>query len=306
MNQVISGVVINIFATGITSFISAKFLQVYQELNNSGIFPTWTIPGLTKIPFIGGILFESNLFTYAMFGLLFLVQFGLFFTRWGLRTRAVGEHPKAADTLGINVFRMRYANVLIGGMLAGLAGAYFTIESVPSFEPLLTNGRGFISLAAMIFGNWRPGGLLIGALLFSQLMNFGGFPRALQAFVTGFGVEPYVIIITICLLYIVLGTFFEELSMILLTVPIFFPLVVGLGFDPVWFGVLFLINMQVGLLSPPFGLLLFAMKGVAPPHITMGQIVQAVMPYLYFGIGVMLLVFLLPPLATWLPRLLGS
>jgi simple sugar transport system permease protein len=105
--------------------------------------------------------------------LVFIAHYVLFYTRWGLRTRAVGEHPKAADTVGINVIKMRYANVMIGGALAGLAGAYFTIESVPSFEPLLTNGRGFISLAAMIFGNWTPIGSWTAALVFgaSQALN---------------------------------------------------------------------------------------------------------------------------------------
>jgi simple sugar transport system permease protein len=104
--------------------------------------------------------------------LVFISHYVLFNTRWGLRTRAVGEHPKAADTVGINVTKMRYANVIIGGMFAGLAGAYFTIESVPSFEPLLTNGRGFISLAAMIFGNWTPIGAWAASLVFgaSQAM----------------------------------------------------------------------------------------------------------------------------------------
>ena len=97
---------------------------------------------------------------------MFISHYVLFNTRWGLRTRAVGEHPKAADTVGINVTRMRYANVIIGGIFAGLAGAYFTIESVPSFEPLLTNGRGFISLAAVIFGNWTPIGAWVASLVF--------------------------------------------------------------------------------------------------------------------------------------------
>ena len=106
-DQIISGTVINIGAVGITSFISAKFLQKYQGLNSSGIFPAWDIPVLSKIPFIGPILFEHNLFVYALFFLLILLHVGLFYTRWGLRMRSVGEHPKAADTLGINVFKTR-------------------------------------------------------------------------------------------------------------------------------------------------------------------------------------------------------
>jgi simple sugar transport system permease protein len=105
--------------------------------------------------------------------LVFISHYIIFNTRWGLRTRAVGQHPKAADTVGINVIKMRYINVIIGGALSGLAGAYFTIESVPSFEPLLTNGRGFISLAALIFGNWTPIGAWTAALVFgaSQALN---------------------------------------------------------------------------------------------------------------------------------------
>jgi simple sugar transport system permease protein len=174
VDQIISGVVINIFSVGITSFLSAKFLQsAFPELNNSGIFPTWQVPGLSRLPFVGGIFFESNLFTYAMYIFLIVVHVALFYTRWGLRTRAVGEHPKAADTLGINVFRTRYIAVILSGMMAGVAGAYFTLGSVGRFDEVMTAGRGFISLAAMIFGNWNPFGAFGASLIF-------GFADALQ------------------------------------------------------------------------------------------------------------------------------
>jgi len=165
-NQIISGTAINIFSTGMTSFLSAKYLQVYQEYNNPGVFPSWPIPGLIKIPVLGPILFGNNLFVYALFFFLIVIQVALFFTRWGLRLRAVGEHPKAADTLGINVFRTRYMAVILGSMMAGLAGAYFTLGSVGRFDEVMTAGRGFISLAAMIFGNWTPIGSFGAGLLF--------------------------------------------------------------------------------------------------------------------------------------------
>lgn len=166
VNQIISGTVINILATGLTSYLSTKFLSVYQELNNPGVFPSWPIPLLSDIPVIGPILFDNNLFIYAMFIFLIVLQVVLFSTRWGLRLRAVGEHPKAADTLGINVFKTRYVAVILGGMMAGLAGAYFTVGSVGRFDQVMTGGRGFIGLAAMIFGNWNPFGSFGAGLLF--------------------------------------------------------------------------------------------------------------------------------------------
>lgn len=165
-DQIIAGTIINIFATGITSFLSAKFLQVYQELNNPGRFPTINIPLLSDIPFIGPILFQHNMFVYAMYIFIILITVGLYYTRWGLRTRSVGEHPKAADTLGINVFRTRYVSVILGGFMAGFGGAYFTLGSVGRFDELMTAGRGFIGLAAMIFGNWNPVGSFSAGLLF--------------------------------------------------------------------------------------------------------------------------------------------
>ncbi|MCS7055363.1 MAG: ABC transporter permease [Thermoflexales bacterium] len=174
VDQIISGTVINIFSVGITSFISAKFLSEFPELNNPGTFRSEPTPLLSAIPVIGPILFDNNFFTYAMFGLLVVIHIALFYTRWGLRTRAVGEHPKAADTLGINVFRTRYIAVLLSGALAGFAGAYFTLGSVGRFDEGLTAGRGFIALAAMIFGNWTPFGAFGAALIF-------GFADSLQS-----------------------------------------------------------------------------------------------------------------------------
>jgi simple sugar transport system permease protein len=180
-NQIVSGTVINIFALGMTSYISALFLQRQQELNNPPIFPTFAIPLLSKIPVIGPIAFLNNPFVYAMFILLIVIHTALFFTRWGLRHRSVGEHPKAADTLGINVFRTRYIAVVLSGMMAGFAGAYYTLGSVGRFDEVMTAGRGFIGLAAMIFGNWTPFGAFGASLLF-------GFADALSSKVAILGI----------------------------------------------------------------------------------------------------------------------
>lgn len=181
-NQIISGTVINIFAGGITAFISAKLMQENQELNNPGIFPTFEIPLLAKIPIIGPIFFFNNIFVYGMFILLIVLTVALFSTRWGLRLRSVGEHPKAADTLGINVFRTRYMAVILGGMVAGFAGAYFTLGSSGRFDEFMTGGKGFISLAAMIFGNWTPFGSFGAGLLF-------GFTDALSSKLAILGIQ---------------------------------------------------------------------------------------------------------------------
>jgi simple sugar transport system permease protein len=166
IDQIISGTVINIFSVGITSYISAKFLQAYQNLNNPGTFRPFDIPILADIPVIGPIIFRNNIFVYMMFIFLILIHVGLFYSRWGLRLRSVGEHPRAADTLGINVIRTRYMAVLLSGMMAGFGGAYFTLGSVGRFDEVMTAGRGFISLAAMIFGNWSPFGSFGAGLLF--------------------------------------------------------------------------------------------------------------------------------------------
>jgi simple sugar transport system permease protein len=174
VDQIVSGVAINIFGAGITSFISSRFLERNGDLlNNSGTFPVIPIPLLSKIPILGPIFFENNLIVYLTILLVIVLHVLLFYTPWGLRTRAVGEHPKAADTLGINVFMMRYVNVIIGGMIAGLGGAYFTLGSVGRFDEIMTAGKGFIGLAAMIFGKWNPFGAFTSSLIF-------GFADSLQ------------------------------------------------------------------------------------------------------------------------------
>lgn len=166
IDQIISGTVINIFSVGITSYISAKFLQEYQNLNNPGTFRPFDIPLLADIPVLGPIIFRNNMFVYMLFIFMILIHIGLFYTRWGLRLRSVGEYPRAADTLGINVYRTRYMAVLLSGMMAGFGGAYFTLGSVGRFDEVMTAGRGFIGLAAMIFGNWSPFGAFGAGLLF--------------------------------------------------------------------------------------------------------------------------------------------
>jgi len=164
-DQIISGTVINIMALGVTGYLYHQYLATNLP-PGPGTFPIWNVPGLSEIPVLGPIFFQQKLLTYSMLILAFVLHYLLFYTTWGLRTRAVGEHPRAADTLGINVFRMRYANVLIGGLIAGLGGAWFTLEGVDVFNPGMTNGLGFIGLAAMIFGKWSPFGALAGALIF--------------------------------------------------------------------------------------------------------------------------------------------
>ena len=166
VNQTISGTVINIFSAGLTAFISQKFLQHTPLLNTPKLFPRVPIPGLASIPLIGPILFNQNIFVYLMFEILIVLQLALFETRWGLRLRSVGEHPKAADTLGINVIRTRYMGVILSGLVAGIAGSFFTLGSVGRFDEGMTAGKGFIGLAAMIFGNWMPVGAIGAGMLF--------------------------------------------------------------------------------------------------------------------------------------------
>lgn len=173
MDQVIAGVVINLFVVGLTSYVSAQVFTEVRSLNNAPVFRAWSVPLLSEIPVIGPMLFQQNLFVYAAMILVVISTYYFFKTRNGLRARAVGEHPKAADTLGIDVYWTRYVHVTIGGMIAGFGGAWFTLGSVGRFDDNMTGGRGFIGIAALIFGRWHPVGVLAAALVF-------GFTDSLQ------------------------------------------------------------------------------------------------------------------------------
>jgi general nucleoside transport system permease protein len=174
VDQIIAGTIINIFAAGMTAFLSARVLTKLPDLNSPERVSPIPIPILHDIPVIGPLLFANNIFVYFLFFLICALHVGLFKTRWGLRVRAVGEHPKAADTMGIDVLRTRYINVVLGGMVAGIGGAFLVIGATGRFDKDMTAGRGFIGLAAMIFGAWTPIGSFFAALVF-------GFADALQA-----------------------------------------------------------------------------------------------------------------------------
>jgi ABC-type uncharacterized transport system permease subunit len=166
VDQIILGVVLNVLALGLTGFLYDRLMQPNPDLNSGNTFSAIKIPGLGDIPIIGPIFFDSTIFLYITYALIIVIQIGLFRTRWGLRVRAVGEHPTAADTVGIKVLWTRYRNVVLGGMVAGIGGAYLTIGSVGYFNKDISSGYGFIALAAMIFGRWTPLGSVAASLLF--------------------------------------------------------------------------------------------------------------------------------------------
>ncbi len=202
VNQIVLGVVINLLILGLTNYLYSSMMQRdAQTFNNPDVFQPVAIPVLSRIPLIGPLLFDANVLVYATFVVVVLVQVMLFHSRWGLRTRSVGEHPRAADTLGIHVNRTRYLNSLWAGAIAGLGGAAISIGSVGAFGANMTAGKGFIALAAVIFGRWTPIGAVGAALLFA-------FSTALKTLlsITGTPVEipsqflsmlPYVVTIVV-------------------------------------------------------------------------------------------------------------
>jgi ABC-type uncharacterized transport system permease subunit len=172
VDQVIVGVVLNVLVIGLTSFLFSQVLSKNTEfLNKPPRFPAIDIPLLSQIPIIGPVFFRQTIIVYIVYIAVAVVYFGIFKTKWGLRLRAVGEHPQAADTVGINVRRTRFWNVALAGAIVGLGGAYYTLGSVGAFNKEMTAGAGFIALAAVIFGRWDPIRATLAALLFGFASN---------------------------------------------------------------------------------------------------------------------------------------
>jgi general nucleoside transport system permease protein len=197
VDQIILGVVLNVLALGLTGYLYDRVLVTDTALNAGNTFSVLKIPGLGDIPVIGPIFFNSNVFLYITYAMIILVQVGLFSTRWGLRVRAVGEHPTAADTVGIRVLATRYRNVILGGLLAGIGGAYLTVGSVGTFSPGMSSGFGYIGLAAMIFGRWTPLGATAAALLFGFTKALGNFLASINVPIPTYilAMAPYVVTI---------------------------------------------------------------------------------------------------------------
>lgn len=177
VDQVVMGIVLNLLAVGVTGFLYERLMQTEAaKYNSAPRFSNWEIPLLKDIPLIGPALFRGNIFLYLGLLLVLVIHLGLFRTRWGLRTRSVGEHPTAADTLGVKVLRLRYRNVIMAGLVAGVGGASYTL-ALYSFTKNMIGGKGFIALAALIFGRWSPTGALLAALFFGfadQLATYLG------------------------------------------------------------------------------------------------------------------------------------
>jgi ABC-type uncharacterized transport system permease subunit len=177
VDQAILGVVLNVFALGLTNFLYQQLMVAHAtEFNSPGHFSTWAIPLLSDIPFVGPVFFDGTIFLYGTYAVVAAVHYCLFHTRAGLRLRAVGDHPRAADTVGVNVQRTRYRAVLVGGLIAGAGGAFLVVGAGSSvtFSENMSSGMGYIALATVIFGRWTPRGAVLAALLFgfvSQLQS---------------------------------------------------------------------------------------------------------------------------------------
>ncbi|NGQ94075.1 ABC transporter permease [Brevibacillus sp. SYP-B805] len=185
-DQVVSGVALNFLAAGLSVYLTKIiFNGAGQTTTLSTVFSKWHIPLLGDIPYLGHALFEGYPTSYLAFALVAITWYVLFRTPFGLRLRAVGEHPRAADTVGINVKRMRYTAVIISGALAAMGGATIALTTTSNFSHNTVSGQGFIALAALIFGKWNPGGVMWAALFF-------GIAQAIKSLVQIYGLTAYV------------------------------------------------------------------------------------------------------------------
>ncbi|HEX6969764.1 MAG TPA: ABC transporter permease [Micromonosporaceae bacterium] len=181
VDQVVMGIVLNLLAVGLTGFLYERLMQTDpQRYNQAPHFGSWELPLLADIPVLGPALFRGNIFLYLALLLVIVIHFALFRTRWGLRTRSVGEHPTAADTLGVRVLGLRYRNVLLAGVIAGIGGASYTL-ALYSFTKNMIGGKGFIALAALIFGRWSPTGALLAALFFGFADQLAAYLGAINS-----------------------------------------------------------------------------------------------------------------------------
>ena len=203
INQIVAGVVINLVALGLTSFLRTEVI-VPSGFSKGATTPTIALPLLSKIPIVGDTIFTGGPIHFTMYVIVFLSWLVMYHTSWGLRVRSCGEHPHAAETVGIRVLRMRYQAVVVGGLIAGLAGAWFSMEAQGGFEDNMTNSAGFIALAALIVGKWTPWGAFGGAMLFGFARALGSRLQFLQVTIGGFSIPseffqalPYVVTLVV-------------------------------------------------------------------------------------------------------------
>jgi len=197
-DQIIVGVVLATMLASLSSYLNLQVFTPFPQFNIGSLAPNLPIPLLSKIPLLGPVLFNQTGFFYLMIVLVALVSFGLFKTRWGLRVRAVGEHPEAAASVGIDVVRTRYRNVVLGGAIAGVGGVAL-IAGQGQFQPGITSGYGYIALAALIFGRWRPSGAVVASVLFGVSLYVSYILKAYQVAVSIYvlGMFPYLITIAV-------------------------------------------------------------------------------------------------------------
>ncbi|MDB5728001.1 MAG: fcbT3 [Noviherbaspirillum sp.] len=270
---------------------------------------------------LAGISITKLLFGGIVPGILLSAVFVMYIVVRVSLNRSLAPSDDIADYHGWDRFRSFFVYVLplvlifgvvVGAMSTGIAtptesaalGAMATVIFAAAyraltFKNLLAALKGTLAISGMVLF------IIVGATTFAQILGFSGATNGLVKLLLGHGFSPFTMVVGMMLILLVLGCFVDQVSMMLLTLPFFMPIVQSMGIDPVWFGVLFLIAMQLGLLSPPFGLLVFTMKSVAPPDITLAQVFRAVTPYVLIGLGMLIAILFIPGIATWLPGLLG-